>query len=544
MATDHRRLDLKPAALTETVEELVGQVRRGFVRVPRFQRGLKWAADDVVQLFDSIYRGYPIGSLLFRKAHAEAAQLKIGPLTIDAPESHEAFWVVDGQQRLTALTAGLARPVSTRVSDDDVWVVFFDPNEQSFRQPPRDGLVPDTWVPVSKLFDASELSEWVHNWQHRSDATLRTAVFQAGTRVRQYEIPMYVVETSDEELLKQIFFRVNKYGKSLEWNDVHDALFGGTGEHPSTLPELATELSQLGMGRPDENQLLGCLIAFRGLDVTRNFAEHYRRSQQVLTAAVPEALPTIRRVMSFLKLHAEIPHLRLLPRVVPLVVLTRVFAVFPEPTSRSVDLLTRWTWRGLLNASFYDERTVLRRGVNAISCDDEEGSIQRLLATVPSEQRAEYVLPERFDARAADSRLALLGLASLTPLEVEAGKPVDVPALIEDLGVEAFRRILPVKAGPGSTPANRILLPGHGAAKRQLIERATRDGANSEVLRSHAINAEATVLLIESRDLELLARRKTAIESAVRQLGARLAAWMHSDRPSISYILARTGESE
>jgi hypothetical protein len=84
MATDHRRLDLKPAALTETVEDLVGQVRRGFVRVPRFQRALKWLAEDVVQLFDSIYRGYPIGSLLFRRAPAEAGQVKIGPLTIDA----------------------------------------------------------------------------------------------------------------------------------------------------------------------------------------------------------------------------------------------------------------------------------------------------------------------------------------------------------------------------------------------------------------------------------------------------------------------------
>jgi hypothetical protein len=103
-------------------------------------------------------------------------------------ESHEALWVVDGQQRLTALTAGLARSVPDKMSDDDVWVVFFDPQEQSYRSLPRDGQIPDTWVPVSKLFDASELSEWVHNWQHRADAELRAAVFQAGARVRQYEI--------------------------------------------------------------------------------------------------------------------------------------------------------------------------------------------------------------------------------------------------------------------------------------------------------------------------------------------------------------------
>jgi hypothetical protein len=544
MAIDGRRLDLKPAALTETVEDLVGQVRRGFVRVPRFQRALKWAADDVVQLFDSIYRGYPIGSLLFRKAHADAAQLKIGPLTIDAPESHEALWVVDGQQRLTALTAGLVRPVSDRMSDTDVWAVFFDPIDQAFRTPPRDGHVPDSWVPVSKLFDASDLSEWVHNWNLRPDSALRSVVFQAGARVRQYEIPMYVVETGDEELLKQIFFRINKFGKSLAWEDVHDALFGGSGDHPSTLAELAAELSELGMGRPDEDQLLGCLIAFRGLDVTRSFAEHYRRSQPVLTAAVPEALPAIRRVLSFLKVHSAIPHLRLLPRVVPLVVLTRFFAVFPEPSPRTLELLTRWTWRGLLNAQFYDEQTVLRRGVSAIADDDEEASVQRLLTTIPSEQKSQYVLPERFDARAADSRIALLGMASLAPLDIEGGRPVDIPDLIEKFDVNAFRRILPAKRHLGSTPANRLLLPGHGAARRQLIERAALDGVDSVTLGSHAIDSDAAKFLLDGRDEDFIARRKTALELAVRDLGARLAAWAHSDRPSIGYILRHTDDSQ
>lgn len=542
MSGDHRRLDIKPAALTETVEDLVGQVRRGIVRVPRFQRALKWAADDVVQLFDSIYRGYPIGSLLFRKAHADPARVRIGPLIIDAGEAHEALWVVDGQQRVTALTAGLARPVPEALSPDDVWVVFFDPREQGFRPLPRDGKIPDVWVPISKLYDASELSEWVHNWPYRSDAVLRAAVFQAGSRIRQYEIPMYVVETADEELLKQIFFRINKYGKSLDWEDVHDALFGGTGEHPSTLAELASELSQLGMGRPDENQLLGCLIAFRGLDVTRNFAEHYRRSQHVLTAAVPEALPTIRRVMSFLKLHAEIPHLRLLPRVVPLVVLTRVFAIYPEPRPRSLELLTRWTWRGLLNAPFYDERTVLRRGVSAVVSGDEEASVQRLIATVPAQQKAEYVLPERFDARAADSRIALLGMASLKPLDVDEANPIDVPALIESLGVDAFRRIIPAKTRLAGTPANRLLLPGHGSAKRQLLQRAARDGEDSAVLRSHGLDRDSIVQLVRGQDEDVLARRKGAVESAVERIGSRLAAWGQVDRPSISYILGRSSE--
>ena len=91
------------------VEDLVAAVQSGNVRIPRFQRGLKWGAQDVVNLFDSVYNGYPIGSLLLRRGPAPAERLQLGPLTIDGPETQSALWVIDGQQRLTALAAGLSR---------------------------------------------------------------------------------------------------------------------------------------------------------------------------------------------------------------------------------------------------------------------------------------------------------------------------------------------------------------------------------------------------------------------------------------------------
>ena len=106
-----RRLAVQPEASTETVENLVRSVLGGKMRVPSFQRGLKWKAKDVRDLFDSIYVGYPIGALLLQKAPAEAGKVKLGPLQIQAPETQSALWVVDGQQRLVSLAAALGRPV-------------------------------------------------------------------------------------------------------------------------------------------------------------------------------------------------------------------------------------------------------------------------------------------------------------------------------------------------------------------------------------------------------------------------------------------------
>jgi Protein of unknown function DUF262 len=543
MEPDRPKAGLRLAAETQTVEDLVAQVARGAVRVPVFQRGLRWKTDDVVALFDSIYRGYPVGSILLRKGRAEAAQIQVGPLSIDAPEMEAALWVVDGQQRLTALTAGLLRPTPIPTTPEDPWVVYFDAASQTFHAPPRDGTFPSTWVPVAQLLDASALSEWVFQWRHASDSSLRAAVFQVGRRIREYRIPLYVVETEDEEKLREIFYRINNFGKSLQWKDVHDALFGHREGHPSTLQELAGDLQSLGMGRPEEDQLLSCLVAFKGLDVTRTIDEHYRKDAEVLAGAVQEALPAIRRALSFLKLHAEIPHLRLLPRSIPLVVLTRFFALFPEPKVRSLTLLARWTWRLLLGAGSYNERTLLRHGVTAIQEGDEEKSVQLLLSLVPKERRDPYLLPQRFDPRAADSRIALLGMASLGPLDLKNERPIDVAELIEQRGVSAFHRIYPGREGLSQGPANRMLSAGSGAMRKKIVAHALLQDLSedpflgSRVLLSHAISPRA-VDAGGRGDVEgFLKERKATVEDAVNRLGERLAAWSRNDRPSISYLL-------
>jgi Protein of unknown function DUF262 len=530
--------NLKAEAATFTVEDLVGQVRRGMVRVPTFQRGLRWKSQDVVALFDSIYRGYPIGSLLLRKGNAESAQILIGPLLIDAPATPAALWVIDGQQRLTALTAGLYRPGSAPSKPDDAYVVFFDVSTESFVAPNRDGTVLDSWVPVSQLLDSAMLSEWVYNWQSRNNAKLRATVFDAGARIRSYKVPSYIVETGDESLLRDIFYRINKYGKGLKWPEVHDALFGRTSEHPSSLRELAETLSELGMGRPEESQLVPCLLAFKGLDVTRTIAEHYRRDPKALKNAVREAVTAIRDALLFLRSHAAIPHLRLLPRVAPLVVLVRFLAIHPGPKARTSELLARWTWRTLLGTSTIDERTLLRHGVARIAGGiDEEKTVQSLLKLVASNASYEYALPARYDARAADSRLALLALASLKPIDMMSGREINIADLIEHEDAEAFRRIVP--SGPfASSPANRILMPGTGSAISDL-RRLVQQPIEESVLKSHAIDVTAVNALVVNDRSRFLEHRAGTLERAVNTLVKRMAGWSRTDRPSIPYLLNR-----
>lgn len=252
-------LDRRPEAKTESVEDLVARVLRGRVRVPTFQRGLKWDRSDVRDLFDSLYRGYPIGSLLFYVGQAEAERLRVGPVEVDAEETPEAWWVVDGQQRVTALAASLGRPLPLpdKPEPEDKFVLYFDAERREFESPPQTGRPKTSWVPLPVLLDASRLTEWVFQWPHGDDADMRRVVFEAGRRLREYVIPLYLIEATDPKIAREIFHRTNKSGKPLTWGEVHKALYGGQQSSPATLPELDEHLLEVGMGPLESHCLAG-----------------------------------------------------------------------------------------------------------------------------------------------------------------------------------------------------------------------------------------------------------------------------------------------
>ena len=527
------------------MEDLVARVLRGRVRVPTFQRGLKWERSDVRDLFDSIYHGYPIGSLLFYVSNGNAERLRVGPLEIDAEQTAESWWVVDGQQRVTALAACLGRsqPLPEAPDAADKFVLYFDAADREFKTPPHHHEPGSSWVPLPVLLDASRLTEWVFQWDHRDDENMRKTVFEAGRRLREYAVPMYLIEAKEEKIAKEIFYRVNTAGKPLAWEDVHKALFGESGTSPSTLTELDDELSTVGMGQVGEKRLLTCLFALRGLDPTRTFDEHYRNDPDTLRDAVLEALPVLRNVLSFLRRDGHIPHLRLLPKSILLDVLTRFFSLYPEPKPRTRLLLSRWFWRTVLGAGAYDERTLRRRGIQAVEGDGvgEEASVQALLGLVHKEPPRPFELPAAFDARADASRLVLLTLAHKSPRHLLDKRPLDVADIIAEYDKECFRKIVE-RSGLelARSPANRVIHPPGVDLEKALRAIPADTEVGRRVLESHCVGTEAQGLLARSPE-RFLEERNRRLTKEVRSFAHRMAAWEHSDRPSVDHLLEEAG---
>lgn len=70
-----------------------GERYLGAFIVPSFQRGLVWTLEQKRRLIESIYKGLPIGAIVWNQSR------KVGPCD---------RWLLDGQQRVTAIIEWLA----------------------------------------------------------------------------------------------------------------------------------------------------------------------------------------------------------------------------------------------------------------------------------------------------------------------------------------------------------------------------------------------------------------------------------------------------
>jgi uncharacterized protein with ParB-like and HNH nuclease domain len=107
-----------------SVKDLVGMIERGELRLPEMQRRYVWRAPRVRDLLDSLYRGYPSGSVLvWETDEAQPTQQAAVPQSINPFASHKLL--LDGQQRLTSLSAILRGvPVTVRGRKKPIDVLF------------------------------------------------------------------------------------------------------------------------------------------------------------------------------------------------------------------------------------------------------------------------------------------------------------------------------------------------------------------------------------------------------------------------------------
>ncbi|MEV6285531.1 DUF262 domain-containing protein [Kribbella sp. NPDC051770] len=496
-----------------TIPEIVELAGDGSVRVPTFQRHFAWRAQDIRRLFDSIYRGFPIGTLLLWRHEAEAGKISLGPIDIEVDNRSDAYWVVDGQQRITSLFAALS---PSHKSNDETFEIYFDLETQQFISQ-RGGVVPNRAIPVREALETRSLLQWLRRHVDELEPDDFDLADRLGGAIRDYRIPAYIVTGDNQDLLREVFDRVNSAGKPISRAEVFHALFAG-GEEPNSPATVSASLSKLGFGSIDEGRIVQTLLAIRGGDVQRDIRTEFKTSEKP-SDWFDYAEVALTRAIRFLR-EEGVPHLLMMPNTLPLPVLAAYFHLHPEPQPWNRRLLARWLWRGWVHGFGREggQTPVLRRAIRSVNPElyspnaapSEYDALKALLEYTPDREAPRLPL-EGFNTKYANPRLILLALASLNPLD-ENEKQVNIAREIEKYGTEAVTQLIP---GIRSNAAARSFWPVDSTPITRV--------RSARILDSHLIDeASYTALQVDNHPLFLKKRGEALSELSYKFLDSRL----------------------
>lgn len=514
--------------------QLVEWAKDGRIRIPPFQRSYRWDPTDAERLFDSILRGYPIGNLLMWRKPAAEADVTIGELRFHAPEQPGALWVVDGQQRLTTLIGALTASNDTV---DRRFRIFYDLQEEKFLSAPHSQRLRDQWLPVWIAADNRRLIAWQRERPWLSDREFDQCD-AVTTAIRTYEIPMYEIEGDDEKALREIFDRMNTFGKALKRAEIFQALHSAPLDvQPSDLEALRERVSAQRFGDFTAQTLMQSVMAVRGGKVDRDFRQEFADDADRHSAFL-QTEKALRLVVDFLQDDAGIPHLRLLPYALYVPVLTRFAALFGRPTGRAAELLRRWVWRGAIVGAAPQGNTVaLRRNATAVA-DDPVASANRLLELLPpgGERWAPDLTQTALNR--AQAKINILGLLSAHPVLLAdatdpggthhtQGSRIDQPGILTAMLDSGASPLLAVVPGADRSLASRLV---HPPAERQGADLLTDVHSLSD-LRSHCVDEECVTLLAKGDSLAFARRRAESVRRTIADHVQRMALWGFADGP-------------
>jgi hypothetical protein len=338
-----------------------------------------------------------------------------------------------------------------------------------------------------------------------------------GGSIRDYRIPAYIVSGDNQELLREVFDRVNSAGKPISRAQVFHALFAG-GDEPGSPASVAAALDKLGFGHIDEGRVVQSVLAIRGGDVQRDIRTEFDTGEQPATwfdlteQALTRAIDFIRR--------EGVPHQLLMPNTLPLPVLAAFFHLHPDPQSWNKRLLSRWLWRGWVHGFGREggQTPVLRRAIRSVNPElrdpgqapQEFSAVKALLDFTPDREAPE--LPMRgFNTKYANPRLILLALASLGPRN-ENGELIDLALQFEKFSTDAVTQFVP---GVRANAAGRGFWP--------VDSRSIASVADEEILSTHLVSRDAHHALRDKAFEIFLERRQAELKELVGEfLDSRL----------------------
>jgi len=434
-----------------SVEELVGMVERGELRLPEMQRQYVWQAPRVRDLMDSLYRGYPSGAILLWETD-EAVPLQDMAISQAANPYAATRLLLDGQQRLTSLSAVIrGEPVKVRGRVKPIELLFNlehperqeiitevdeDADDEAIETDEADSTEDDLqrrfermtfvvatnklaalpqWVKVSEVFKSDSDTSFLKGAGVTGFDDPRYEKYSKRLaqlrRIRKYVYRMDVLERSlTYEEVTEIFVRVNSLGAKLRSSDLALAQITARWRHSLEIfQKFQSECAKLGFDL-DLGIHLKTLIAFA--TGQSRFLTAGRLSLDVLQTGWKEATEGMRFSINFLKSNVGIDSPALLSSPFLMIVVAyfghaKGYALSPEESDR----LRQWALLANAKGRFSrgSSETILDQDLGIIS---KGGSADALIDRVRLQFGRLNITPEDLEGR--DQRSSLFKTMFLT----------------------------------------------------------------------------------------------------------------------------------
>ena len=198
------------------IETILAWVNSGEIAIPEIQRPFVWDSSKVRDLMDSLYQGYPIGYIIaWRNPNV---RLKDGSL------SEGKKVLIDGQQRITALTAAIIGQYVINKTYQRVKIkISFNPIEERFEVQNPAILKDKTWLPdISDAIngDLFEIAEKYFELNPEVDKKQVRNAFSTLINIPKKQIGLIELSPDlDIETVTEIFIRINSKGVVLSQAD-------------------------------------------------------------------------------------------------------------------------------------------------------------------------------------------------------------------------------------------------------------------------------------------------------------------------------------
>ncbi|WP_177169148.1 DUF262 domain-containing protein [Flavobacterium terrigena] len=348
----NNKINVKPEI--DRLINILDYVKKGRLVVPEFQRDYIWDKKQRIDLFDSIKRGFPIGSLLFWNPESNEYDYnnKIGPYTLkNSPNKYS--YIIDGYQRITTLFSALINPEDESVQLQNKnnlqdYIVYYDLENQEFSQPTSKKIEP-YYIPLYYLVDTFMFLSFSDNIkQFYDDETSTRYINRAkklATILLDYSIAFVNINGGSIQDSVEIFSRINSKGSDMSPMWMLSALTYNDGfKFSEEIENLKLKLVTYGFEDLKTEIILQCVETATGkiyFDVkTESLAKRSDFKELCF-----KTFENILKAVDFLYYELNVLNYKLLPYNLQLIFITEFFKNKEQPSLEEKEALKKWFWQ-------------------------------------------------------------------------------------------------------------------------------------------------------------------------------------------------------